>query len=52
MNGFYRPIINDVEAPLQKGMSDPTMARFKAQQLIIEPGSADRARSIARRDCR
>ena len=28
---LYRPIINDVEAPLQKGMSDQTMARFKAK---------------------
>ncbi len=38
MNGVYRPIINDVEAPLQKGMSDQTMARFKARTLVIEPG--------------
>jgi predicted permease len=38
MNGVYRPIINDVEAPLQKGMSDQTMARFKAKELILEPG--------------
>jgi predicted permease len=38
MNGIYRPIINDVEAPLQKGMSDQTMARFKARTLVIEPG--------------
>jgi predicted permease len=38
MNGIYRPIINDVEAPLQKGMSDQTMARFKARILVIEPG--------------
>ncbi len=38
MNGLYRPIINDVEAPLQKGMSDQTMARFKARTLVVEPG--------------
>ena len=38
MNGVYRPIINDVEAPLQKGMSDQTMARFKARTLVVEPG--------------
>ena len=31
MNGPYRAIINDVEAPLQKGMSEQTMARFKAK---------------------
>ena len=34
MNGVYRPIVNDVEAPLQKGMSDQTMARFKAKTLV------------------
>ncbi len=38
MNGVYRPIINDVDAPLQKGMSDQTMARFKAKTLVVEPG--------------
>ena len=27
----YTPIINDVEAPLQKGMSEQTMARFTAK---------------------
>ena len=38
MNGIYRPIINDVEAPLQKGMSDQTMARFRARALMIDEG--------------
>ena len=38
MNGVYRPIINDVEAPLQKGMSDQTMARFRARALMIDEG--------------
>jgi predicted permease len=38
MNGIYRPIINDVEAPLQKGMSDQTMARFRAKELVLEEG--------------
>ena len=36
-------IINDVEAPLQKGMSEQTMARFKAKQITLEPGTAARA---------
>jgi predicted permease len=39
MNGLYRPIVNDVELPLQKGMSDATKARFKARQLGLEPGA-------------
>jgi putative ABC transport system permease protein len=38
LNGLYRPIINDVEAPLQKGMSDQTLARFKAKAVEVEPG--------------
>src|SRR4029077_4679668 len=35
----YHAIINDVEAPLQKGMSEQTLARFKAKPLLVEPGS-------------
>ena len=35
----YRNILNDVEAPLQKGMSEQTLTRFKAKPLIVEPGS-------------
>ncbi len=38
LNGPYRAIINDVEAPLQKGMSEQTMARFRARQITTEPG--------------
>ena len=33
INGPYRSILNDVEAPLQKGMSDQTMARFRKKQV-------------------
>jgi len=39
VNVPYRAIINDVEAPLQEGMSDPTMERFRARQVILEPGA-------------
>ncbi len=38
LNVPYRQILNDVEAPLQKGMSDQTMARFKARSVIVEDG--------------
>lgn len=38
INNVYRPIINDVEAPLQKGLSDQTMARFRAKAIGVEPG--------------
>ena len=35
----YRTILNDVEVPLQKGMSPQTLERFKAKPLLIEEGS-------------
>jgi predicted permease len=38
LNAAYRPILNEVEAPLQKGMSDPTMKQFRAKQIGVEPG--------------
>jgi predicted permease len=38
LNGQYHAIVNDVEAPLQKGMSDQTMKRFRAKQVTVEPG--------------
>jgi len=34
----YHAIINDVEAPLQKGMSGQTMARFRAKPILLAPG--------------
>ena len=38
LNGQYHAIINDVEAPLQKDMSDQTMARFRSKPINVEPG--------------
>jgi predicted permease len=35
----YSAIIHEVEAPLQTGMSEPTLERFRARQLGIEEGS-------------
>ena len=35
----YRTILNDVEAPLQKGMSPQTMVRFKEKPILLESGS-------------
>lgn len=34
----YRGILNDVEAPLQTGMSDETMARFRAKEIGLAEG--------------
>jgi predicted permease len=38
INGPYHAIVNDVEAPLQKGMSEQRMVEFKAKQITTEPG--------------
>ena len=38
VNGPFHAIVNDVEAPLQKGMSEQTLARFKAKAITTEPG--------------
>jgi predicted permease len=39
LNGLYHSIINDVEAPLQKGMSDATLAQFRVKKIGVEPGA-------------
>jgi putative ABC transport system permease protein len=50
VNGVYHAIINDVEAPLQKGMSDKTMEKFRAKKVLVEPGS--RGQSSIHREAR
>jgi predicted permease len=50
LNAQYRAIINDVEAPLQRGMSDATLAKFRAKPIVVEPGGLGQSstRSVAR----
>lgn len=38
MNALYRGIINEVDAPLQKGASENFMKRFRDQQMTLLPG--------------
>ncbi len=38
INAAYRPLVNDVEAPLQEGMSEQTMARFRTREIGLEEG--------------
>jgi predicted permease len=38
INGPYRAILNDVEAPLQRGMSEQTLARFKEREIVLRDG--------------
>jgi len=38
INTVYRGIINDVEAPLQDGMSEQTMERFRIKEITLQEG--------------
>ena len=38
LNAVYKPILTTVEVPLQEGMSDQTLARFKKKEVKLEPG--------------
>src|SRR5690606_17425949 len=38
INAVYQPIIREVEAPLEQGMSEQTMARFLAREITVEDG--------------
>jgi predicted permease len=38
LNAIYKPILADVEAPLQAGMSEQTMTRFKAREIVLSEG--------------
>ncbi|MBV6523126.1 MAG: hypothetical protein MNPFHGCM_03293 [Gemmatimonadaceae bacterium] len=50
INAIYAPIIRDVEAPLQEGMSDQTKRQFLDRQIAIVPGG--RGQSQMRLDTR
>jgi predicted permease len=50
LNGIYSAIINDVEAPLQQGMSEQTMQRFRARTLTMVAGP--RGQSSVHREAR
>ncbi len=38
INAVYKPILLNVEVPLQEGMSDQTLARFKQKVVVVEDG--------------
>jgi len=50
LNAVYHPIVTDVEAPLQKGISDQQMTQFRAKQVVLTPGR--RGQSSMHRDAR
>jgi len=39
INVTYRAVIQEVEAPLQEGMSDQTLERFRAKRIALAPGA-------------
>lgn len=39
VNGLYRNIIQEVEAPLNSGMSEEGMERFRTKEVLLEKGS-------------
>ncbi len=39
INTTYSAILDEVEAPLQDGMSAPTLERFRAKQITLAPGA-------------
>jgi predicted permease len=50
VNRVYRPILNDVEAPLQQGISERVLANFRSKEVVLEPG--DRGQSSAHGEAR
>lgn len=39
LNTRYHAVINEVEVPLQTGMSEATLAKFRAKSATVEPGA-------------
>ncbi|MBA3853116.1 MAG: hypothetical protein C0503_01800 [Gemmatimonas sp.] len=44
LNTLYQPILTEVEAPLQEGMSESTLERFKARRIELAPGARGQSR--------
>lgn len=38
LNGPYQSLLQEVEAPLQEGMSEATLARFVDKKILLQPG--------------
>jgi predicted permease len=38
INQVYKPILLNVEVPLQEGMSEQTLGRFKTKEVVVEDG--------------
>ncbi len=38
LNAIYQPIINEIEAPLQEGMSEQVLSQFRAREITLADG--------------
>ena len=38
VNALYQPILEEVEVPLQEGMTEQRLEQFRAKQVVLEPG--------------
>ena len=45
-NTLYSSIINEVEVPIQDSMTEQTMERFRAKQIVVEPGRQGQSSTI------
>jgi len=39
INGVYRPILDQIEAPLQAGLTELQLAQFRAKTIAVTPGA-------------
>jgi predicted permease len=46
INTVYHTLINQVDAPLQKGMSAATMEKFKAKKIVLADGRRGQSQAI------
>jgi predicted permease len=46
INTVYHTLINQVDAPLQKGMSAATMQKFKAKKIVLADGRRGQSQAI------
>jgi predicted permease len=46
LNAVYHTLINDVEVPLQKGLSEKTMTQFKAKKIVLADGRKGQSSTI------
>lgn len=44
LQGRYHAVLDEIEAPMQQGMSERTLSEFRAKQLVLTPGAKGQSR--------